>query len=78
MKSVIFEYVNLDWDECVSIWSMQYFTKTCKNCRQIINALQRSHTKEDWEIMIQASQQDLLRALTNVIRNNPKHVLYPN
>ncbi len=78
MKSVIFEYVNNDWDECISIWSMQYFDKTRKNCKQLICALQLSHSKEDWQVMINAKQEDLLRALTNALRNNLKYVLYPN
>lgn len=78
MKSIIFEYVNNDGDECTSIWSPLYFDKTRRNCKQIICALQWSHSKEDWQLMVNATQEDLLRALTNAIRNNPKYVLYPN
>lgn len=78
MQSVIFEYVNKDGDECISIWSMEYFITTCKNCKQIINALQRQHSEEDWEMMINARQNELFYMLCYAIKNNTKHVLYPN
>ena len=57
---------------------MQYFDKVRKNCKQLICAMQWSHSKEDREVMVNAKQDDLYRALSNAIRNNTKNVLYPN
>lgn len=78
MKSVIFEFVNNDGDECICIWSMQYFLATCKNCKQVINALQRVHSKQDREMMVNASQEELLYMLKYAIQSNLKNVLYYN
>jgi hypothetical protein len=76
MKSVISRIVNKDWNECVSIWSMEYLRRM--NKKQIICILQRNHTKEDWEYIMSLTQDELLFALENAIKNNPLHVLYPN
>jgi hypothetical protein len=78
MKSIIFKFVNEDWDESISIGSMWYMNTTRKTCNQLVCMLQWNHTEDDWEYMKSLTQKELLYALEYAIQKNPLHVLYPN
>lgn len=71
MQSIIFTFINQDWNECVSIGSMEYYKTAQKYSKQIVNTLLWNHNKNDWDIISNLNQNALYSALVNTIKKKP-------
>ena len=78
MESIIFEYIDDEGNECVSIGNMAFLQETMRNCYEVINVLQRNHSEEDWERFCDMSQEEIYSLLQWAIQKNMLHVLYLN
>lgn len=78
MESVIFSYVNNEWQECVSIGSYWYYNKIRSSCKQLIEVIAIKQTEEQWENIAKLSQQELYNVLLSFMKNNELKVIRPN
>lgn len=78
MYSVMFEFVDKDWDTKVSIWSLNYFHKKIKTSQQLIRMLWITHTEEDWKYFCDCTAEELTHLILNFMKENELKVDRPN
>jgi len=77
-QSVIFTFINEDWDECISIGNSMYMKKRMETARQIIEMVGIKQTDEQWYRLTEMVQEDLYLALRKFLDNNILYVERPN
>lgn len=78
MYSVIFSYIDNEWNENLSIGSYWYYNKVISSCRQLIEVIAIKQTQEQWDYMTSLSQQELYNALVSFMKKNELKVIRPN
>lgn len=76
MQSIIFWYINKEWEECMSIWNKRYYDNAIRNCKQQIYYCILDHEQKDRDYMKWLSEDELYFALNQYIKNNEAKVFY--
>lgn len=78
MQSVIFKFIDNDWEEKLSIGSIKYMKEKKKTCRQLVSYLGWEHTEEQRRYLVDLPIEELYIVLTSAMENNSEKVFYPN
>lgn len=78
MQSVIFQFIDEDWQEKLSIGTIKYMKDRKKTCRQLVSYLWREHTDEQRRYLVDLPIQELYMTLIRAMENNAEKVFYPN
>ncbi len=76
MQSIIFTFVDSNWEECTSIGSKHYYEKEIGKCKQQICYCILDHEQNDRDYMVWLSKDELYFALNQYIKNNKIKVFY--
>lgn len=78
MQSIIFEYLDREYTNKISIWNKKYFEKVIsEDAIQLIRTLWLEHTEQERDHLKTKNQQELYEILISSLENK-EGVIYPN
>lgn len=62
----------------LSIGSKKFFHQKIKTCRQLLEMVMLVHSDEQWEELVEKTQEELYETLETMLWENPFYVEKPN
>lgn len=78
VHSIVFEFIDHNGEENISIWNWKYFNNTRKNIRELVWYIGIEQTEEDLQKVLSLQPDEMLYALMKFKELHSRSVFYPN